>query len=63
MQPPLMGQAPAGYMPNPALMSQMSQLPQLNSALSAPTSQHVTTNSKYCLNSETHVYSALGIAS
>ena len=45
MQQPLMGQAPAGYMPNPALMS--AQLPQLNTAgLTAPASQQISaTNS------------------
>ncbi|KAF6025387.1 CELF5 [Bugula neritina] len=44
MQPPLMGQAPAGYVPNPALVS--SHLPQLSAALSAvPASQQITTNS------------------
>jgi len=45
MQQPLMGQAPAGYMPNPALMT--AQLPQLNAAgLSAQNAQQISaTNS------------------
>lgn len=49
MQQPLMGQAPAGYMPNPALMT--AQLPQLNAAgLSAQNAQQISaTNS---INSE-----------